>query len=74
MLEGLHDLRRDRVVIHRALGLRDATSEILDEVAFADGLWQIEKLVDAKVHLELWVKVEPRWTKRPARVKALGYV
>ncbi|HVH20770.1 MAG TPA: GTPase Era, partial [Myxococcota bacterium] len=35
---------------------------------------EIEKLVDAKVHLELWVKVEPRWTKRPARVKALGYV
>jgi GTP-binding protein Era len=35
---------------------------------------EIEKLVDAQVHLELWVKVEPRWTKRPARIKALGYV
>jgi GTP-binding protein Era len=35
---------------------------------------QIEKLVGAQVHLELWVKVEPGWTKRPARVKALGYV
>jgi GTPase len=34
----------------------------------------IEKLVEAQVHLELWVKVEPRWTKRPARIKALGYV
>jgi GTP-binding protein Era len=35
---------------------------------------EIERLVDARVHLELWVKVEPRWSKRPARVKALGYV
>jgi len=35
---------------------------------------EIEKLVEAQVHLELWVKVEPRWTKRPARIKALGYV
>jgi GTP-binding protein Era len=35
---------------------------------------ELEKLVGAQVHLELWVKVEPRWTKRPARIKALGYV
>jgi GTPase len=35
---------------------------------------ELEKLVGAQVHLELWVKVEPRWMKRPARVKALGYV
>jgi GTP-binding protein Era len=35
---------------------------------------EIEKLVDVQVHLELWVKVEPGWTKRPARIKALGYV
>jgi GTP-binding protein Era len=35
---------------------------------------EIEKLVEVQVHLELWVKVEPRWTKRPARIKALGYV
>jgi len=35
---------------------------------------EIEKLVESQVHLELWVKVEPGWTKKPARVKALGYV
>jgi GTP-binding protein Era len=35
---------------------------------------EIERLVGARVHLELWVKVEPKWSKRPARVKALGYV
>jgi GTP-binding protein Era len=35
---------------------------------------EIEKLLDVQVYLELWVKVEPRWTKRPARIKALGYV
>jgi GTP-binding protein Era len=34
----------------------------------------IEALVEAHVHLELWVKIEPTWTKKPARVKALGYV
>jgi GTP-binding protein Era len=34
---------------------------------------EIEKLVDSQVYLELWVKVEPKWTKRPARIKALGY-
>ena len=33
-----------------------------------------KKLLDVQVYLELWVKVEPRWTKRPARIKALGYV
>jgi GTPase len=35
---------------------------------------EIEQLVGTRVHLELWVKVEPKWTKRPARLKSLGYV
>jgi GTP-binding protein Era len=35
---------------------------------------EIERLVDGRVHLELWVKVEPRWAKRRERIKALGYV
>ena len=34
---------------------------------------EIEKLVGGKVHLELWVKVEPKWSKRPGRLKSLGY-
>jgi len=33
----------------------------------------IEQLVAKKVHLELWVKVESSWTKRPKRLKSLGY-
>jgi GTP-binding protein Era len=33
----------------------------------------IETLVDCKVHLELWVKVEPKWAKRPNRIKSFGY-
>ena len=33
----------------------------------------IEALIDCKVHLELWVKVEPKWAKRPNRIKSLGY-
>ena len=33
----------------------------------------IEALVGSKVHLELFVRVEPRWSKRPQRLKELGY-
>jgi GTP-binding protein Era len=33
----------------------------------------IEELIGKKVHLELWVKVEPRWAKQPKRLKSLGY-
>jgi GTPase Era involved in 16S rRNA processing len=25
------------------------------------------------VHLELWVKVEPGWSRSPNRLKSLGY-
>jgi GTPase len=35
---------------------------------------EIESLLETHVHLELWVKVEPKWTKKPARIRALGYV
>ena len=34
---------------------------------------EIEKLVGRKVHLDLWVKVEPKWSKHPKRLKTLGY-
>ncbi|MCH8131147.1 MAG: GTPase Era [Myxococcales bacterium] len=34
---------------------------------------EIEKRVEQKVHLDLWVKVEPKWSKRPKRLKSLGY-
>ncbi len=34
---------------------------------------EIEALIGNKVHLELWVKVEPRWAKHPKRLKTLGY-
>ena len=33
----------------------------------------IEPLVDRKVYLELRVKVEPKWSKRPRRLQELGY-
>jgi GTP-binding protein Era len=33
----------------------------------------IERLVGTKVHLELRVKVEPKWAKRPDRLRQLGY-
>jgi GTP-binding protein Era len=34
---------------------------------------EIEELIGKKAHLELWVKVEPRWAKQPKRLKSLGY-
>ena len=34
----------------------------------------IERLLDNRVHLALWVKIEPRWLTNPKRIKALGYV
>jgi GTP-binding protein Era len=34
----------------------------------------IERLLDTRVHLALWVKVEPKWAKRPQRLKQLGYL
>ncbi len=33
----------------------------------------IEEMLETHVHLELWVKVEPRWSKKPNRLKSLGY-
>ena len=35
--------------------------------------YEIEKLLGTKVHLELWVKPEPKWARRPKRLKSLGY-
>jgi GTP-binding protein Era len=34
---------------------------------------RIGALLGQTVHLALWVKVEPRWSKRPKRLKSLGY-
>ena len=33
----------------------------------------IEALVGSRVHLDLRVKVEPRWSKKPGRLRELGY-
>jgi GTP-binding protein Era len=33
----------------------------------------IERLLGRRVHLELRVKVEPRWSRNPSRFRALGY-
>jgi GTP-binding protein Era len=33
----------------------------------------LEEMLDSRVHLDLWVKVEPKWAKRPNRLKSLGY-
>jgi len=33
----------------------------------------LEKFMDGRVHLELWVKVDPTWFKKRKRVSSLGY-
>ncbi len=33
----------------------------------------IERLLERRVHLELFVKLEPRWSRRPSRFRQLGY-
>ncbi len=35
---------------------------------------EIEQLVGCQVHLDLWVKREPKWAKRPRRLRSLGYI
>ena len=35
---------------------------------------RIERLLGHKVYLELWVKPEPGWAKKPRRLKSLGYL
>jgi len=34
---------------------------------------QIEELVGMRVHLKLWVKIDPKWLKNKARIEELGY-
>jgi GTP-binding protein Era len=34
---------------------------------------RVEELLGGRVHLELWVKVTPRWYESDARMKELGY-
>jgi GTP-binding protein Era len=33
----------------------------------------IERLLDGPAHLSLWVKVDPKWAKKPKKLSALGY-
>jgi GTP-binding protein Era len=33
----------------------------------------IGELLGTPAHLSLWVKVDPRWAKKPKRLQALGY-
>ncbi len=46
--------------------------EVIKQIGIAARL-EIEKLMERKVFLSLWVKVEPGWTRRPKRLKSLGY-
>jgi GTP-binding protein Era len=34
---------------------------------------ELERLLESRVYLELWAKLEPHWSRRPNRLKSLGY-
>jgi len=34
---------------------------------------RIEELLGTRVHLELWVKIDPNWSKQPRKLRDLGY-
>jgi len=75
--ESRPDLVRIRALI---LVLRDSQKRIVvgagGAVVKAIGVKarrQIEALVGSKVHLELRVKVDPRWLKSRTRIRSLGY-
>jgi GTP-binding protein Era len=34
---------------------------------------ELERLLGRRVHLELWAKLEPHWSRHPNRLKSLGY-
>ena len=52
-----------------------ATSLTLSPGAVAGQRWrqELERLMDCKVFLELWVKVRSGWADDEARVRSFGY-
>jgi GTP-binding protein Era len=51
------------------IGQRGQTLKAIGKTARAG----IEKLVDTRVFLELWVKVRPKWRKKEEELARLGY-
>ena len=51
------------------IGQKGATLKKIGQLARPE----IEKLVDAKVYLELWVKIRPKWRKKDNELRWLGY-
>ena len=35
--------------------------------------YEIERMLDAKVYLELWVKVKEDWRNKPGQIRNFGY-
>ncbi len=51
------------------IGEKGATLKKIGQLARPE----IEKLVGAKVYLELWVKIRPKWRKKETELRWLGY-
>ncbi len=51
------------------IGEKGATLKKIGQLARPE----IEKLIDTKVYLELWVKIRPKWRKKEHELRWLGY-
>ena len=80
-VEGFDESRPERVHIRAQLLVERASQKRIVVGAGGEQVKRIgiraraalEALLGSRVHLELWVKVEPDWPKRKRRLDALGY-
>lgn len=80
-IESFDESRPDRVHIRAQLLVERASQKRIVVGAGGEQVKRIgiraraalEALLESRVHLELWVKVEPEWPKRKRRLDALGY-
>jgi GTP-binding protein Era len=80
-IESFDESRPDRIHIRAQLLVERASQKRIVVGAGGEQVKRIgiraraalEALLESRVHLELWVKVEPEWPKRKRRLDALGY-
>ena len=51
----------------------DLSAGTIDQARHAEARTELETLLDAKVFIELWVKVRSGWADDEARVRSFGY-
>ena len=65
--------------VANSIRTKTGTTEQINAQDFSNNILSIQsestlkKLLDTKVHLDLWVKVKKDWKDRPDDLRALGY-